>query len=200
MLVPESLAAPIADGSVTVLFRRWRRCQVVAGHVYRTAAGRLLVTEVTVVDPALVTTAEARRSGCADRYELMALLRGDPGWPVYQLRVRPAESPDERAELAAREHVDPDEVAALTARLARLDRASAHGLWTRVTLELIERQPGVRAGDLAASVSRQMLPFKVDVRKLKNMGLTVSLDVGYRLSPRGVAYLEALRSGGTRPG
>jgi hypothetical protein len=31
--------------------------------------------------------------------------------------------------------------------------------------------------------------FKVHVRKLKNLGLTLSLPVGYRLSPRGEEYL-----------
>jgi hypothetical protein len=35
--------------------------------------------------------------------------------------------------------------------------------------------------------------FKTDVRKLKGLGLTESLEVGYRLSPRGVALLAALR-------
>ena len=33
--------------------------------------------------------------------------------------------------------------------------------------------------------------LKRDVRKLKNLGLTLSLRIGYRLSPRGHAYLEA---------
>lgn len=32
--------------------------------------------------------------------------------------------------------------------------------------------------------------IKRDVRKLKALGLTESLEVGYRLSPRGRAYLE----------
>jgi hypothetical protein len=31
----------------------------------------------------------------------------------------------------------------------------------------------------------------VNVRKLKALGLTISLEVGYRLSPRGQAYLRA---------
>jgi hypothetical protein len=31
--------------------------------------------------------------------------------------------------------------------------------------------------------------FKADVRKLKELGLTESLEVGYRLSPRGRAVL-----------
>ena len=199
VLVPASLAVPIADGSVTLLFRRWRRCQAVAGHVYRTSAGRLLVTEVSVVDPTRVSTADARRSGCADRAELVAGLRGEAGWPVYRLRVSAATGPDERAELAASGYLDPADTARLTDRLARLDRASPRGPWTDVTLSLIEKLPGVRAGDLAASVGREMLPFKVDVRKLKNLGLTISLDVGYRLSPRGLAYLDSVRSEAIEP-
>jgi hypothetical protein len=182
---------------VTLIFRRWRRCQAVAGHVYRTAAGRLLVTAVDVVDPARVTAADARLSGCTGPAELVAALRGQPDWPLYRLSVRPATGPDERAELAAQDRLDLDAVAALTARLARLDRASSHGPWTTTTLDLIAKHPAVRAGDLAASLGREMHSFKVDVRKLKNLGLTISLEVGYRLSPRGVAYREALKSSAT---
>jgi len=39
---------------------------------------------------------------------------------------------------------------------------------------------------------RPTQPFKTDVRKLKNLGLTISLPVGYRLSPRGEAYVRRL--------
>jgi hypothetical protein len=80
-------------------------------------------------------------------------------------------------------------VAALTDRLQRLDAASTHGPWTWQTLELIAGNPGVRAEDLAASVGREKMPFKLDVRKLKELGLTESLTTGYRLSPRGESLL-----------
>ena len=56
----------------------------------------------------------------------------------------------------------------------------------------------MRAADLAAAFGREMLPFKVDVRKLKELGLTESLRPGYRLSPRGRAVLEALGTAGAR--
>ena len=78
----------------------------------------------------------------------------------------------------------------LRARLARLDRASTHGPWTAEVLALIAERPAVRAGDLADALGRERLAFKTDVRKLKALGLTESLDVGYRLSPRGRAWLE----------
>ncbi|WP_218577411.1 hypothetical protein [Phytohabitans rumicis] len=54
---------------------------------------------------------------------------------------------------------------------------------------MIADHPGVRAADLAASLGRDTPTFKADVRKLKALGLTESLEVGYRLSPRGHTYL-----------
>ena len=60
----------------------------------------------------------------------------------------------------------------------------------RIGQAAIAAQPGRRAPDLAAAFGREVLPFKTDVRKLKNMGLTISLRIGYQLSPRGIAYLQ----------
>jgi hypothetical protein len=70
-----------------------------------------------------------------------------------------------------------------------MDRARGEP-WTRQVLELILDRPETLAAELAASLGREKLPFKRDVRKLKELGLTESLPVGYRLSPRGRAYLR----------
>lgn len=43
-----------------------------------------------------------------------------------------------------------------------------------------------------ALMGQEKLHFKTDVRKLKALGLTESLEVGYRLSPRGTALLDTL--------
>ena len=59
----------------------------------------------------------------------------------------------------------------------------------RPVLDAIADRHGVRAPDLAASLGRETLPVKRDVRKLKELSLTESLEVGYRLAPRGRAYL-----------
>jgi len=85
----------------------------------------------------------------------------------------------------------PEELAELRRRLARLDRSNPRGPWTDATLRTIAAQPGVRAADLAAEAGVERLRWKADVRKLKALGLTESLEVGYRLSPRGAAYLSA---------
>jgi len=183
----------ILSGSVSVLYRRWRRPQVVAGRQYRTAAGLIAVDAVEVVDPAAVTDADARLAGYDSADALRADLRGGEGDPVFRLVVRPAGERDPREELAADADLSPDDVAELDRRLDRLDRASPNGPWTAATLAAIRDQPGRRAGDLAAAAGRETPPFKLDVRKLKALGLTLSLPVGYRLSPRGEAYLHLRR-------
>jgi ribosomal protein S19E (S16A) len=50
----------------------------------------------------------------------------------------------------------------------------------------------MRARDLAARVGREVLPFKADIRKLKELGLVESLEVGYRIAPRGRSVLAAI--------
>ena len=46
---------------------------------------------------------------------------------------------------------------------------------------------------LAELLGRERPALKTDVRKLKRLGLTESLEVGYELSPRGRAFLDATR-------
>jgi hypothetical protein len=185
----------IADGSVTLTFRRWKRQQVVAGHRYRTGhriVGRMMieVDDVAEVDPESITDADARRAGFNAAAALVGQLRGDPELPVYRIAFHVVDEPDPRSVLAATDELSPADRAEIDRRLERLDRASSHGPWTRAVLEVIADQPAVRAADLAAGFGRETQPFKTDVRKLKNLGLTESLEVGYRLSPRGQAYLR----------
>jgi hypothetical protein len=181
---------PIADGSVTLTFRRWTRCQAIAGRTYRTAAGRIKVEAVSVVDASSITDRDAKRAGYPSADALRADLRGPDDLPVYRVRFHAATDPDPRAELASTAALTDDDVAEIDRRLERLDRASSYGPWTVETLAAIAGRPAVRAPDLAASFGRETAPFKLDVRKLKNLGLTLSLTVGYRLSPRGEAYVK----------
>jgi hypothetical protein len=99
--------------------------------------------------------------------------------------------PDPRIALRGDAALSESDRCEISARLGRLDRASSHGPWTALTLRAIADAPGTRAADLAAGLGRERLPFKADVRKLKALGLTENLEVGYRLSPRGRAYLES---------
>jgi hypothetical protein len=183
----------ILDGSITLTFRRWKRPQAIAGHRYRTPAGMLEVEAVSVVDPARITAAEARRAGFPSSDAVRAALRGAPGDPVYRVQFHPVLEPDPRDELAADAALTVAGIAEIDRSLQRLDRASTSGPWDPATLAIIAERPAVRAADLAAALGRERAPFKLDVRKLKGLGLTISLERGYRLSPRGQAYWAARR-------
>ena len=170
MRFEQRLRDGIADGTVTVMFRRWRRTQAVAGHRYRTGRSMIEVDSVELVDPATISTTDARRAGYPDVAALVAGLRGDPGLPVYRIGFRRLDQPDPRTVLAADDALTADAIAELDRRLTRMDQASAAGPWTAPTLAAIAAHPGTRAADLAAALGREKLPFKADVRKLKKGG------------------------------
>jgi hypothetical protein len=186
---PDTLAA-VADGRIDLAFRRWERPRVNQGGIQRTPIGVIGFESVQAVSREEVSDDEARRAGFATRDELLAFLDHRPEGEIYRVQLRIA-GPDPR--IALRESIpDEHEAAEIVQRLARLDQFSTHGPWTRAVLEAIRDQPGRRAGDLAAEMERPRLPFKADVRKLKELGLTESLEIGYRLSARGEALLEYL--------
>ncbi|HVS12928.1 MAG TPA: winged helix-turn-helix domain-containing protein [Thermoanaerobaculia bacterium] len=193
MLLRRAALEGIAAGAIDLAFRRWQRPRVRAGTRLRTAVGLVEVTGVEVVDPDRVTPEQAGRAG----YPSVAALRseldryGDA--PVHRVGLRFA-GDDPRIALRQSADLDPEAHAGVSRRLDRLDARSRDGAWTRAVLRAIAEQPGRRAADLAAACGVETRPFKARVRRLKELGLTESLEVGYRLSPRGEAYLAAEHS------
>jgi hypothetical protein len=179
----------LRDGSITVAFRRWRRAQVVAGHQYRTGQGLVLAESVDTITPADITSALARDAGFDDVGDAVADLRGDSDLPLYCIRFRPLDGPDPRDQLAGTADLSDDEVRTISKRLARMDEASKRGPWTITVLQQIAAQPAVSSALLAPELDWDRPDYKLHVRRLKSLGLTISLDVGYRISPRGAAYL-----------
>jgi len=195
MLFDRPTLDAIADGTVTVAFRRWRRPTVKAGGTLTTAVGVLAIDAVEAIDDGDVTEADARAAGRSSVTDVLAHRGLQREGQLYRVRFRLV-GEDPRISLRQQAELSEDEIETLTARLDRYDRASRHGEWTRGTLELIEAHPGLRAADLATQMPdpQETQVFKTDVRKLKALGLTESLEVGYRLSPRGAALLSRLRS------
>jgi len=189
VLFRQDVLRRIGEGEVTLAFRRWLRPTVKAGGTLRTRVGVLAIESVEVVGEDEVTEHDARRAGAESREAVLS--EGPRERALYRIEFRLA-GPDPRVALRERADISPEERAEIDARLSRLDAASRHGPWTRTVLELIAERPATRAPDLAASLGRETAPFKADVRKLKELGLTESLEVGYRLSPRGKAVLARL--------
>jgi len=186
----------IHSGAIVLAFRRWKRSQVVPGRRYRTGIDMVEVESVDVVEPSSVDATEVRQAGYASVAELLADLRGDPALPVYRVRLRRVEEPDPRDELASAASLTDADIAAIQSRLGRMDRSSSRGPWTGAVLGLIADRPGIVSTVLAEAMGWDLQDFKLHVRRLKELGLTLSLDVGYRLSPRGESYLNYLRTSG----
>jgi hypothetical protein len=190
VLLPKATWEGIADGSITVAFRRWRRPSVTAGGTLRAAPGVLAIDAVEPIGEDEITDADARAAGAADADAVRADLADREG-RLYRIRFHLA---GEDPRLALGEDVPSGEaLAAAVAEVDAIDARSRRGPWTQEVLELIAANPGVVAADLAARSGRERLPFKADVRRLKELGLTRSLAVGYRLSPRGEAVTAARR-------
>lgn len=190
MLLDRRTLEGIAEGNITQVLRRWRRPSVKSGGTLLTAIGRLAIDAVAPITEDQLDAADARAAGFETREDALAALTGREG-SLYRIRIRLI-GPDPREALRRAGELTDAEASELIARLGRLD---AHKVWTRATLALIAAHPGRRAAELAQLLEREMLPFKQDVRKLKALGLTESLDVGYRLSPRGETLLSHLGPG-----
>ena len=195
MLLKRATLEGIAEGRITFAFRRWKRPTVRAGGELRTSIGVLGIAAVDRITERDITDTAARAAGYPDRDALLAELNRRPEGDLYRVALHLA-GDDPRAALREQDALDDEAVAAIAARLDRFDRSSRRGPWTEAVLRLIADSPGTRAPDLAASLGRETQPFKRDVRKLKELGLTESLEIGYRLSPRGRAWLAARDSEG----
>jgi len=188
VLFPKALWAGLEAGEVTVAFRSWKRPTVKTGGTLITPAGRLAIDAVEVIDPIAITDADVRQAGAVDADAQRALLRTEDGRRTYRVAFHLL-GDDPRIALRNDAALSDDERAAIRTKLAGYDRRSPTGPWTTAALEVIRDHPAVVSTELAERLGTERPAFKLNVRKLKALGLTESLDVGYRLSPRGEAYL-----------
>ena len=130
----------------------------------------------------------ARRSGFSSLVDLLKTAKHGAGERVFVIDFHYDSKASARPKTATGV-VSAEELAALAQRLDAMDRRSRIGPWTQATLRAIEARPAVLAATLARGLGRPRDEFKRDVRKLKNLGLTFSLEIGYRLTPKGEALL-----------
>ncbi len=194
LLFKKRFHAGLVDGSVTRTFRLWEKPHVKVGGRYRVhPIGVVEVEAVARVALGTLTDADARRGGFESKAELleyMAPVAKTPltnETPVFDVTLKHGGDGD-RVSLALETDLTKDDVLELHAKLTKWDGRAP---WTMTTLKLIKRRPRIAASKLAASLGRETLPFKQDVVKLKKLGLTQSFEVGYEVSPRGLAFMKA---------
>lgn len=210
MLLTRPVLERIRAGEVDLVFRRWRRPTVRSGGTLRTVVGVLDIHEVAVVEPDQIDAGQALRAGYPQVADLLADLfaerpptrrarqaHPDPDSPVYRVRVG-YRGADPRVALRG-ELLDAAELVAMLEHLRAVD-AGASRPWAFQALGLVAAWPGRRAPELAELAGWPTAPWKAHVRRLKELGLTESLPVGYVLSPRGEQLMAALRDPGSDGG
>lgn len=160
-----------------------------SGGTLRTAIGVLAIEAVDPVEMEAITEEQAERAGFGSRGDLLEELSKRSRGQVYRIKVSYLGA-DPREALRDSANLSDQEIEEIRARLERFDRASPKGPWTAAVLGSIGENPGTRAPDLAVQLGFEAPWFKTKVRRLKDLGLTESLAVGYRLSPRGRAFLR----------
>ncbi|WP_295812288.1 ASCH domain-containing protein [uncultured Nitratireductor sp.] len=196
MLFKRAILEGIARGDVTLAFRRWKRPTVKAGTRLRTALGEVPIGRVDAIEEAKLDDDAARRAGFSSLADLKESLRGDGGRQLYRIEIGGLKE-DRRAALRASAAIDAKDREAIHERLRRWDKSAGRSDYHHRLLNLIAERPETAAAELAAVLGVEKLKFKRDVRKLKELGLTESLDVGYRISPRGRSFLSG--NGGAKP-
>ena len=198
MLLRNDVLVRIRSGEISLVFRRWRKPTVRTGGALRTAIGVLNILDVREVRDSDITRPDLLAAGYATAAELLAAL-GTRDGQIFRITVEYAGA-DPRIALRQQDDLSAEEIESIVARLHRLDSRSTTGPWTGRVLAGIEHHPNVAARTLAERLGCDRDWLKPQVRKLKNLGLTVSHHPGYALSPRGRVVLDHLRAAAVHSG
>lgn len=182
----------IKAGTISQQFRKWKKPSVKKGSKIKTELGVVEITNMSEELPENISDSDAVRAGYLNRDELLATLNSINTGILYRIGVR-YYSEDPRIALRENANVSEENLATLKLKLDRLDSHSKQGSWTLKVLLLIKDNPKVRAADLAKKMNHEKNALKINIRKLKNLGLTISHDVGYTISPLGERLIEFIK-------
>ena len=192
MLFKQKHLSGIKDGTISLAFRKWNRPRVKEGSIIKTAIGQIEIYNISKISISDITKAEANNAGYSDLDELLLNLKKRSG-TLFRLSLG-YHSPDPRLALRNNIDISSNDREKILKKLERMDKASKKGPWTLKVLHAIADNPELRARDLAEMIGFEKDWLKPNVRKLKNMGLTISHPLGYSISPRGRVMLDILKN------
>ncbi len=181
----------IKAGQISLAFRKWKNPRVKKGSLIKTSIGLVEIIDINQIDRKMIRKTHAIQAGYSQLTELIKILNSRAEGNVYKIHVR-YNAPDPRITLRNQTTLSERDVEQIKLKLDKFDKYSKKGPWTRLVLRAIDSNPKLRAQDLVEKINFEKDWLKPNVRKLKNMGLTISLEVGYMLSPRGKVVLSML--------
>ncbi|MEM6642151.1 MAG: ASCH domain-containing protein [Bacteroidota bacterium] len=192
MLFKKKYLDGIKGGKISLAFRKWKKPTVKKGSLLKTDVCQVEIQSIKEVTLSKISEVEALKAGYTSLSELTDLLETVKEGSIYRIEVG-YHSPDPRIELRSKNELTDEEFVQLKKKLERLDQYSKSGNWTREVLEAVRDHPHLKALDLAEILGREKEWLKLNIRKLKNLGLTISHNPGYELSPLGKAYLKGFQ-------
>ena len=184
MLFKEKQLKAIKEGTVSLAFRCWTKPAVKKGSLLHTSVGVLTILDIKEVKAAAISPKDVQLAGFESKEALLQSLRQNDNGNIYRIRLA-FHSEDPRIELRSQTKISTGELQALHEKLQRLDAFSKEGAWTIKVLKLIKKHPRMRAIELAEKTGFEKDWLKINIRKLKNLGLTISHETGYEIAPLG---------------
>lgn len=191
MLFKEIHLSGIKSGIITLAFRKWQKASVKSGSLLHASIGLIKIDNIEVVTENDITDQDALNAGFTDKKQLLKSLASSSG-TIFKLSVS-YHSADPRIKLREQTELSEQQFTALKKKLERLDTLSKQGHWTEKVLFTIKDNPNLHAIGISKLTGFDKEWLKLNIRKLKNLGLTISHNVGYRLSPLGEHCIEKLK-------
>ncbi len=191
MLFKEVHLQGIKSGKITLAFRKWQKASVKYGSLIHTSVGLIEIGNIETVNETDITEQEAIQAGFTDKEQLLKSFTHNSTGTIFKIAVR-YHSGDPRIKLREQTELSEQEFADLKKKLERLDNYSKQGHWTNKVLLTIKDNPNLHAIGIAELTGFEKEWLKLNIRKLKNLGLTISYNVGYELSPLGKECLNKL--------
>jgi hypothetical protein len=173
MLIKSQILARIKNGDVSLAFRRWKKPTVRSGGTLQTAIGVLNIENIENIKLKAITEADAIQAGYTGLNTLIQELDNRQG-DVFKITLAYA-GEDPRIKLRENSELSSEDLLELQQKLKRLDARSVVGDWTCQMLMNISTYPMLSAGELAKLTVYKKVWLKTNVRKLKNLGLTISI-------------------------
>lgn len=179
----------IKAGKIAYAYRKWPKLSVKSGSIINTAVGQIEIGEINIVSEEDINDQDAVESGYTNKEDLLKSFFQKSAGSIYKIAVS-YHSEDPRIELRNEIELTDSEFEDLKNKLARFDKFSNHGPWTKTVLLAIQNNPNLHAIGIAKLTGFEKDWLKINIRKLKNLGLTISHLVGYELSPRGMEFVN----------
>ena len=191
MLIKQKQLDGILSGKISLAFRKWKNLSVKKDSLLKTSIGLVKIADITETELSQITDDDAEQAGYDNAKTLISELEKTVNGVIYKIQLS-FHSPDPRIDLRQKNQITDVEMEELTEKLLNLDKFSKQGKWTTKVLKAIQENPKLPAVELAVKVNKEKEWLKTNVRKLKNLGLTISHEPGYTLSPLGEYVLSVL--------